>query len=339
VSMTIPAASEALARAASSIGRDNSKNLHIFEAIYHEMTHASFCLHESFDGEFQKLYADGLAAYGKATLDTGRVLPADLAFTEAAAYYVGDKIARWCDALYNLDVLSRDPPQDLLTLDFQLESIARNYDKVVPIYGKTLMGSIQSPELSADLRKAIDKKLLDALPMTKPFAETPLAWLQRALKSNRSGDGPIPVQYRRDVEKAVQNAKNLKNNNTFISKFVQIVNQLGGNANANTYGAIIDDIKVNDANTSQEPRIKTQVQDELKSFDADPKFKFSNAYSIVGNLAHNIYIRQERIAQGVDAITNTIVHETAHLAGVGGNLLAEINIQEIEKASGFYKPE
>jgi hypothetical protein len=24
---------------------------------------------------------------------------------------------------------------------------------------------------------------------------------------------------------------------------------------------------------------------------------------------------------------------------VGGNLLAEINIQEIEKASGFYKPE
>lgn len=338
-SIHIPAASQALARAASSLGRDNAQNLGIFKAIYHEMTHAWLCLHEFYsnDNELQKLYADGVAAYSRATLDTGRVLPAELAFTEAAAYYVGDKIARWCEALSKLDALSRNPPQDLAALDFELESIALGFGKFVPTYGQTLMGSIQSPDLSPALRDAIDKKVLDGLPLTKPFAETPLAGLRRALGSNRSGDGPIPIQYQKDVDKAIQNARNLKNNNEFVNKFVQIVNLYGGNANANTYGAIVDGITINDANTSQDPRIKNQVNADNVAYEKDPKFKLANGYSKPGDPARNIYIREERMVQGADAITDTIVHEATHLAGVGG--LGELAIQEVEQASGFYKPE
>jgi hypothetical protein len=40
---------------------------------------------------------------------------------------------------------------------------------------------IASPELSKPLRDLIDKKILDGRPLTKDFADTPLAGLRDAL--------------------------------------------------------------------------------------------------------------------------------------------------------------
>jgi hypothetical protein len=183
-SIHIPKASEALVHAASSLGRDNNQNLKILETLYHESTHAWIDLREFYedDDAFQQLYANGLDAYQSATTATKTPVPAKLAFSEAAAYYVGDKIARWCKALYDLDVLSRDKPQAPGGLDFELESIAIRYDKFVPTYGKVVLaGEITSPELSIPLRDAIDKKILDGLPLTQPFSRTPLADLRNAL--------------------------------------------------------------------------------------------------------------------------------------------------------------
>jgi hypothetical protein len=180
----LPGASQSLARAASSLGRNNDRTLEIFAKIYHEMTHAWLCLHEFYDNEFQKLYADGVAAYQSVKLDTGFDPPLPkTSFSEAAAYYVSDKIARWCEALYQLDLLSRDKPgpQSTLPLDFQLESIADRYNRFEPTYGQVVTGRIQSPDLSTALRDAINKKILDGSPLTKPFDETPLAGLRNLL--------------------------------------------------------------------------------------------------------------------------------------------------------------
>ena len=177
----VPGASASLARSASGIGRNNDRDFAGVETIYHEMTHAWLALHEFYDDEFQKLYADGVAAYQSVKLDTGSEVPAWIGFTEAAAYYVGDKISRWCDALYRLDEFSRFKPQDPVDLQFQLESIAVRYNKFQPTYGKTLLGTVQSPDLSTALRDAIDKMILDGCPLTKPFDDTPLASLRAAL--------------------------------------------------------------------------------------------------------------------------------------------------------------
>lgn len=185
-SIHIPKASEAVVRAASSLGRDNAQNLKVLETVYHESTHAWIALQEFYDDEFQKLCADGVDAYRSATTVTNTPVPAKLAFSEAAAYYVGDKIARWCKALYDLDVLSRDKPQAPGGLDFELESVAIRYDKFVPTYGRVVLlgGDIQSPDLSTALRDAIDERVLDGLPLTKPFSRTPLADLRNALLSH-----------------------------------------------------------------------------------------------------------------------------------------------------------
>jgi hypothetical protein len=44
--------------------------------------------------------------------------------------------------------------------------------------------AIESPDLSPALRDAIDKKVLDGLPLTQPFDQTPLAGLSNALAGN-----------------------------------------------------------------------------------------------------------------------------------------------------------
>ena len=184
-SIHIPKASEALVRACSSLGRDNARDLKIVDTVYHESTHAWIDLREFYDDEFQQFCADGIEAYRSAMTVTNTPVPEKLAFSEATAYYVGDKIARWCNALYDLDVLSRAKPQAPGGLDFELESIAIRYDKFVPTYGKVFLlgGDIKSPDLSTALRDAIDKKLLDGFPLTKPFSRTPLADLRNALSA------------------------------------------------------------------------------------------------------------------------------------------------------------
>jgi hypothetical protein len=183
-SIHVPGASPALVRAAGSLGRDTAQNFRVLDTLYHELTHAWLYLQAFSDNELKKLYADGAAAYRDATSVTDTPVPAQLAFSEAAAYYVGDKIARWCEAVYRLDVLSRTKPQDPEALDFELGSIALRYDKFVPTYGKVALlgGDIKAPALSTDLRDAIDRKILDGLPLTKPFSDTPLAGLRNALR-------------------------------------------------------------------------------------------------------------------------------------------------------------
>ena len=86
-----------------------------------------------------------------------------------------------------------------------------------------------------------------------------------------------------------------------------------------TRTAIVHNITINSANTSRDSRIKKEFDAEQIARTKDPTYKPSHAYTKVGDPELNTYIREERMAQGVDAIANTIVHEAVHLAGVVGS--------------------
>ena len=188
--MHIPGASDGVASVGYGLGRvpvPPPAPYDILDTLYHEMTHALLWLQEFYDAEIQKLYTDGLAAYAGARGVSGTAFDARKAFTEAASYYVGDRITRWCNALHDLDVVRRTPPADPDELQSKLQEIVDTYDTFgTYAYGRVVVGptteeQIASPELSKPLRDSIDKKILDGRPLTKDFADTPLAGLRDAL--------------------------------------------------------------------------------------------------------------------------------------------------------------
>ena len=68
-----------------------------------------------------------------------------------------------------------EDPNDVLT---RVQGMVEYYEKTDETYGVVMDKKIASPALSTELREAINKKILDARPLTKPFAETPLAGLR-----------------------------------------------------------------------------------------------------------------------------------------------------------------
>jgi hypothetical protein len=188
-SMQIPDASETITKAGADLGRDNVSPLYRYGAlatIFHEMTHAWLWMHDDYDAEFQKLWADGVGAYGSASGVNGGDFSSnpELAFSEAASDYVRDRTLRWCTALSRLDVLLRNKPDDGDTLQFEVDGIVEAYDKEQQVYGVVDFEPISSPDLSPALRDAINAKVIDGLPLTMRFDDTPLAGLRSSLLSS-----------------------------------------------------------------------------------------------------------------------------------------------------------
>jgi hypothetical protein len=189
VEMQLPGGTAALPEVGRGLGGAfDDREYKVLDVSYHEMTHAWLYLHDFADSDIKALYAQGVAAYEKAkdVNDRELDLPRE-AFLEAAAYYVQDRVLRWCEALSGLAELLRDrPPMD--ALQENLARIVRDYDAPLSKeqYGRIGGVAIKSPSLSDDelrpLRDAIDKKILDGRPLTKKqLNETPLAGLRDAL--------------------------------------------------------------------------------------------------------------------------------------------------------------
>jgi hypothetical protein len=201
VEMRISGASQNLVVVGYDLGRKPFQaGYPILDTIYHEMTHALVYLQKSADAGIQKIYADGVREYKAAegvmnTKFTPPRFAEDVAFSEAAAYYVGDKILRWCLALAEVNLLVLTPSLSRAALEFNLNKIAERYNAYVPEYGTVLLSEvagvyefekIAKPELSANLRDAINKNILDGLPLTMPFDATPLGDLGKALLAKAS---------------------------------------------------------------------------------------------------------------------------------------------------------
>lgn len=196
--MHIPNAGTGLASVGYNLGRPPTTlaviptDYNVLDSIYHEMTHAWLWVQP--DAEIQKLHRDGARAYTPAVGVNGTPFDPYTAFTEAAAYYVGHRVLRWCKSLAALDILMRAPLTDsdratklqAIVADYEKD----NYDDFDPTYGAVAVDTgdnieekISQPPLSKPLRDAIDKKILDGRPLTKPFADTPLVSLRDAVMS------------------------------------------------------------------------------------------------------------------------------------------------------------
>lgn len=189
VTLHIPGATDALAEVGQGLGGAfNPKDYKVLDLTYHEMTHAWLWLQEfTDDGDIKKLYTDGVAAYADAKDGNDRRLDAEKAFLEAAAYYVQDRVFRWCEAIAGLEELLSDrPPVDVLQR--RMAEIVEAYDAPLDKkdYGTVGGVAIKSPTLSDEelrpLRDAIDKKILDGRPLTKKLLnDTPLARVRDAI--------------------------------------------------------------------------------------------------------------------------------------------------------------
>lgn len=188
VELRIPTASQRLAEAGYVFGRRvvglPEENYQVLVTLYHEMVHALFSLvviKRLDDAELGHFIFTGAKAYENAVdLNSNPVHPY-AAFKEAVGYYVSDKIGCWLSALSDLNVLLQVklPKGDLLNL--KLHDIAEKYDARVEVYGVVGNRIIMSPALPDELRGVIDAKVLDSLPLTRRFDDTPLARLRASL--------------------------------------------------------------------------------------------------------------------------------------------------------------
>ena len=173
--MQVPGASDALSRVGYCLGREcETDDPHeALATLYHEMTHAWLCLQEFSDADIQKLYNDGSHDYEGSTGANRTQFDSHVAFSEAAAAYVEERIGRWCKALWDLSWVLQLPE----VRQWKLPQIVTDYNADLWKHGTVAGERITSPsELSQERRDAIDRKILDGLPLTEPlFKDTPLA--------------------------------------------------------------------------------------------------------------------------------------------------------------------
>jgi len=190
VEMQIPGASTGLVRTGYAFGRKAFavppvEDFVMLDTIYHELTHAWFRLREFYDADPNALtlWDRGVLAYlsAKGVNGTDFSDRPGQAFSEAAAYYVGDRIHRWLTALDDLDFLWRSKPSNLDSA--MLETIKTAYNHQVDIYGIVNHEALREPPLSPELRDEINAKLLDGLPLTMRFEDTKLAALSDTIRN------------------------------------------------------------------------------------------------------------------------------------------------------------
>jgi hypothetical protein len=184
----LPGLSEYLAKVGYDLGRVpvmTPVGYDMLGVCYHELTHALLWLQEYADADVQKLYNDGITAYLSAKAgDVDLSGDPAKAFSEAAGSYVEDRIGRWCKALKELDVLTRIPPADPTEVPAKLQKIELDYNQyndVERAYGSVNDVAITSPTLSFELRDALDREVLEGLPLTKAFKDTPLVEIRNSL--------------------------------------------------------------------------------------------------------------------------------------------------------------
>ena len=120
------------------------------------MTHAWLAYMQS-DDEFQTLWSDGNVAYQHAKGVDGTDLgnqATDMAFSEAAAYYVRGRIYRWCAAIDDLAALTANKSsQSKEEMKSQVQEIITRYDEytastpqvAINKGGVTVLVAIESP--------------------------------------------------------------------------------------------------------------------------------------------------------------------------------------------------
>jgi hypothetical protein len=182
--LQVPGVSDALSKVGCCLGREceTEDPYDALATLYHEMTHAWLCLQEFSDADIQNLYNDGSHAYEGSSGANGTTFDSHVAFSEAAAAYVEERISRWCKALWDVSWVLQLPN----VRQWKVSEIVTDYNADLWKHGKVAGERITSPpELPQELRDAIDRKILDGLSLTNPlFNDTLLARVLNPLLPN-----------------------------------------------------------------------------------------------------------------------------------------------------------
>jgi hypothetical protein len=155
-------------------------------AIYHELCHAWMVEIVAAIETWQALERDGIAHYASARVQSGASVGPRAAYLEAAGDYVGQRVNDWYSTL---SLLARMLAEKGTAIPGPLAEMAlsarEDYDRrlAVQLYGAVAGSELVSPTLPPSLREALDAEVLDGLPLTRPFAQTPLQELYDAVVS------------------------------------------------------------------------------------------------------------------------------------------------------------
>jgi len=147
-------------------------------------------------------------------------------------------------------------------------------------------------------------------------------------------DGAIPEKNRKVVDRAFARAYKLADDPKFVAEFNKTLEGLTGKKPApDAYKRALDKMVINNADTTKNAIVRAEVQGEDKDAKTDKQFQRTRAFSFQNG--SDIWLRHFHLSQGERAITGSIVHEAAHLAGAQGDLGAEMVLLAIDKASGY----
>lgn len=135
-------------------------------------------------------------------------------------------------------------------------------------------------------------------------------------------DGQLPDKYRSKVEKAVRLAYALNKKKKFIQKFDKIVTKLS-KGKGRSYLDALDAITLNLADTSTDPVVKEEMKDALVAKKQDPSYQIEGGFTI--GTTGRVFIRDFALKNWNETqIAGLISHEAAHVAGVPGDMFAEL---------------
>jgi hypothetical protein len=152
--------------------------------VYHELCHAWMLeIVKGFE-TWQRLERDGVTHYAAARVTDGTSVNPRAAYLEAAGSYVGARVLAWYQTLFRLAgflaVKGTTPADSLATVT---RGAREDYDQRMDreVYGVVGGRELMSPGLPPALREALDAQVLEGLPLTRPFDETPLRALYDAI--------------------------------------------------------------------------------------------------------------------------------------------------------------
>ena len=134
----------------------------------------------------------GTDAYSDTQVTGGATADPQQACLAAAGAYVAARTAAWYDALHALsNAITAQDTIDHDQLTSLLESARSHYEAVAgqQVFGAVDGSTIESPDLPDDLRQALDTHMLEGLPLTRSFDETPLRPLSDAILAGQVPSG------------------------------------------------------------------------------------------------------------------------------------------------------
>lgn len=148
-------------------------------------------------------------------------------------------------------------------------------------------------------------------------------------------DGSIPGPHRNAVEKAIPLAYSLAFNPAFRKTFNDTVSKLAGKSiSKHAYFEALEKMILHYAETSKHPLAVKELKEDAIARAREKSYRSPPAFSMING--RDVWLRSFLLKKGdPKLIAGAIMHESAHLAGAPGDLLAEMALERLGEISGY----